>query len=490
MSDNPEEGSISWQRVNVKIAVIGLGKLGAPWAAVLAAKGHDVIGVDTNAAFVSAINQGKAPVSETGLGDLISRNRNRLKATESLHTAVMNSDVTFIVVATPSREDGAFSLQQVEPIVEAIGAVLSQKSAYHLVVMTSTIMPGDTDSRIRPALEKASGRRCGVDFGLCYNPEFIALGTVIRDMLKPDFILIGESDSRAGDQLAEIQRSVCENNPTIVRMNFVNAEITKLTVNAYVTTKISFGNTIARVCEQIPGADAAVVTRAIGMDTRIGPKYLSGAVSFGGPCFPRDNVAFAAMASKAGTRAPLAEATHQFNLDQVTWLKDLACSYLPPGGRVGVLGLTYKPNTDVCTASAGLLLAQKLCEAGVPVTVYDPAGMTAASRDLGDTVHYADSPADCACESDVLVITTAWDVFALLTPPMLKVAVTPTIIDCWRLLDAKQFANTARIVTVGMGPAIQNDETSLTLSTHPRALHGQKNKHTRPAVAAEVRLSA
>ena len=174
-------------------------------------------------------------------------------------------------------------------------------------------MPGSTGGTLLPALEEHSGKKCGTDFGLCYNPEFIALGSVIRDMLNPDMILIGESDARSGEILEELYQGVCESNPRIQRMNFVNAELTKLSVNTFVTTKISYANMLAQVCETLPGADVDVVTSAIGCDTRIGQKYLKGALGYGGPCFPRDNVAFSALARANGAPALLAEATDQLN---------------------------------------------------------------------------------------------------------------------------------------------------------------------------------
>jgi UDPglucose 6-dehydrogenase len=176
-----------------------------------------------------------------------------------------------------------------------IGKALARKNSYHLVVLSSTVMPGATE-KIRQMLEQTSGKRCGEEFGFCYNPEFIALGSVIRDMLNPDMLLIGESDERAGQILAGIYGNVCKSKPVVARMNFVNAELTKLSVNTYVTTKISYANMLAEICEKLPGADADVVTSALGLDSRIGRKYLKGALGYGGPCFPRDNVAFAALA--------------------------------------------------------------------------------------------------------------------------------------------------------------------------------------------------
>jgi UDPglucose 6-dehydrogenase len=271
------------------ISVIGLGKLGSPVAASFAARGFRVIGVDLNKQKIDAINRGVPPVHEPGLKELMRESEGHLSATQNAETAVMDSEATFIVVDTPSEPGGGFSLRYVLATVEAIGKALHMKAGFHLVVLTSTVMPGSTGGKVRASLEHISGKICGEDFGLCYSPEFVALGSVIHDFYFPDFLLIGESHPRAGEMLADIYRRTCKNTPFVARMNFINAEITKLAVNTYITTKISYANMIARLCEKLPEADADVVTSALGLDTRIGPKYLKGAVSYGGPCFPRDN---------------------------------------------------------------------------------------------------------------------------------------------------------------------------------------------------------
>jgi UDPglucose 6-dehydrogenase len=220
----------------MKLSIIGLGKLGSPMAAVMAHKGHTVIGVDLNPAFVAAMQQGRAPVNETGLAEMIHGNRERLSATQSFEEAILGSEITFIIVPTPSGADGTFSVKYVLDAVEQIGAALRKKSEWHLVALCSTVMPGATGGQVLPALEAHSGKKCGVDFGLCYNPEFIALGSVIHDMLNPDMILIGESDARSGSLLEKMYKGMCDSDPRIQRMNFVNAELTKISVNTYVTT--------------------------------------------------------------------------------------------------------------------------------------------------------------------------------------------------------------------------------------------------------------
>jgi UDPglucose 6-dehydrogenase len=303
-----------------------------------------------------------------------------------------------------------------------------------------------------PTLESHSGKKCGVDFGLCYNPEFIALGSVIHDMLNPDFVLVGESDVRSGAVLEEFYKGILDNDAPVVRMNIVNAELTKISVNTFVTTKISYANMLAEVCERIPGCDVDVVTSAIGLDTRIGRKYIKGALGYGGPCFPRDNVAFAHMARSVGAEPTLAEAADAVNWRQVSRLVDLVSSHLPEGGRVGILGLSYKPDTNVVEESQGVKLARSLLSTGVPVVLYDPLAMDNARQVLGDGPTFVSSPQECVQQADVIVITIPWAEFKEIQPADLaRNPGRPVVLDCWRILDGEQFAEVADYVALGLG---------------------------------------
>ena len=270
----------------MKVSVVGLGRLGSPLLAVLASKGFDVIGVDQNPANVAAVRDGRAPVTEPGLQELFNQARSRIHATENTREAVAASDVTFVVVPTPSMADASFSNSYVIAAIEEIGAALRGANRYHLVVITSTVMPGSTGGPLRDILERSAGRRVSEGLGLCYNPEFVALGSVVQDMLHPDLILIGESDAYAGDVLTSVHSAVCENRPPIRRMNLINAEIAKIAVNSFVTTKISFANMISGICERLPDADATTVAAAIGCDSRIGSKYLTPALGLRRSVFP------------------------------------------------------------------------------------------------------------------------------------------------------------------------------------------------------------
>jgi UDPglucose 6-dehydrogenase len=438
---------------NKKLSVIGLGKLGIPLAACFASKGFQVVGVDVDPLKVEAINEGRAPVCEPGLQEMLTVVQERLTATLDVEAAVSASKVTFIVVPTPSEPEGGFSLRCVLPACEAIGRVLRTKSGYHLVVLTSTVMPGSTGGPVRSTLERVSGKSCGQGFGLCFSPEFIALGSVIQDFLNPEFVLIGESDSRSGEILEAIYKDLCENDPPVARMSFINAELAKLAVNTFVTTKITFANTLARICERLPEADVDVVTAVLGLDSRIGRKYLKGAIGYGGPCFPRDNVALVTLARRIGVPAILAEATDRANREEVHRLATLVKSKIPPGGTVGILGLAYKPKTDVVEESQGLLLAQTLLSKSIPVVAYDPAAMSNARQMLNGPISFFESPEACVQAADVVVITTPWEVFECLDPGLLERRSKPrTLIDCWRVLEQERVKAVVDYVALGKGP--------------------------------------
>jgi len=420
--------------MSVKACVIGLGKLGSPLAACLAAKGLTVVGVDNDPRKVDAINLGRALVSEPGLGEMIGQAQGRLTATSDIEQTVAQTDITFIVVSTPSDPAGGFSLRYVEPVCQSIARALAKKSNYHLVCLTSTVMPGTTGGPVREMLENTSGKRMGADFGLCYSPEFIALGSVIRDFLNPDMLLIGQCDTRAGDMLASLYARVCENKPAVARMAFVNAELTKLAVNTYVTTKISYANMLARICERLPGANVDVITSALGLDTRIGPKYLKGAVSYGGPCFPRDNLALAQLAQQLGVPPDLAQTVDRFNRSQISWLADLVQQRTE--NTAGILGLTYKAGTDVVEEAAGFLLAKELASRGVKVVAFDPAYGKNSPPASHENLRFAKNATDCIDASDVVVLATSWPEFdSIPRQQWLSRNHRPrTIIDCWRTL--------------------------------------------------------
>lgn len=424
-----------------KISVVGLGKLGLCIAACFASKGYRVTGVDIDAGKVEKINRGLSPIEETGLAALLRKAKKNLLATQDTEKAVLTSDITFVVVATPSLADGSFSNEYLEKALQAIGLALKKKRSYHLVAVTSTVMPQTVEKVAKFLLEKTSGKKCGRDFGIAYNPEFIALGSVIHDFLNPDFILIGEMSARDGDILEEVYRRTCDNEPRFARMSPVNAEIAKISLNCYVTTKITFANSVAALCERIRGADAHVITSALGLDSRIGSKYIKPGLGYGGPCFPRDNAAFAALARIFETRAKLAEMVDEVNRDQVMRVVGAVKEVLSRNGkgaknaRIAVLGLSYKPNTPVVEDSQALEITRVLAAEGFRISVFDPQAQENAKGVLGEQVRYSKGVTDCLRGADVAVIAVPWQEFRKIDFRKLKRGAA--VLDCWRLLPKR-----------------------------------------------------
>jgi UDPglucose 6-dehydrogenase len=439
--------------MSLTYSIVGLGKLGASMAAAIAYRGFDVIGVDINQRAVDLINEGHAPVQETQLEEMIASNRERLRATLNHRDAILHSDITFVIVPTPSNEHGAFSLQYAKWAFREIGRALIEKNDYHNVVLTSTVLPGSTRYGLLPILEQASGKACGPDFGLCYSPEFIALGSVIHDFLNPDLTLVGEFDQRAGSQLEASYSEIMENRPPCKRMTIENAELTKIALNTYVTTKITFANMMADLCQRIPGGDVDIVSNALGMDTRIGRKYLTGALGYGGPCFPRDNLALGFIARALESEAPLAETTDRMNRHLADKLADFLGSLIKSRDTVAVLGLAYKPYSHVVEESQGIYLARALAASGVRVVGYDPLANEMARIELTDKAVILEDVSSCLQQADAIVITTPDPEFRALQPTDFPKKDPPVVVyDCWRILREKlESSSHVRYIPLGVG---------------------------------------
>jgi UDPglucose 6-dehydrogenase len=440
------------------IAVVGLGKLGLCTAACFASMGHRVIGVEKDLHFTEQLRARRCPIKETGLEELLSKSWDNLIITADVRQAVQCSEITLIVVPTPSKPDGKFTNKYVKTVLKTVGAALKQNSKFSVIDVVSTVMPGSSDRTFMPLLEELSSKVCGRDFGLVYNPEFIALGSVIRDFMNPDMVLIGASDKRSADLVKQLYVSTCQNQPYIATMSLLNAEITKLSLNCFVTMKISFANAVSRICQSCAGADVDVVTHALGCDKRISPLYLRGGLSYGGACFPRDTAAFIALSKQCGCEAELVKAVQKTNEQHNRYLSELVLSHVDPvrnsiepepvsrkgnisngvdpgvSGTVSVLGLAFKPGTPVIVESPAIKLIDSLLQRGIEVTVYDPLAMENTRGVFGDRISYAASVEDCISKSSVCVITTQEDEFKQIDETYI-VNERMVIIDCWRILD-------------------------------------------------------
>ncbi len=425
----------------MNISSIGLGKLGLCSAACFASKGHHVSGVDSSGQHIDALNRGQCPIDEPGLSVLLDGCRQHMEFTVDGGYSVQNSDMTLITVPTPSNPDGRFSNAYVETVLDRIAPALKAKKTFHIIGIVSTVMPRTCEYVFKPTLEKLTGKICGRDFGLIYNPEFVALGSVIHDSLHPDMLLIGASDDRSAQAAEELYASVVESHPHVAHMNLTNAEITKLSLNCYVTMKISFTNELAAVCERIPGADVDVVTSAIGADSRVGRKYLKGGLGFGGPCFPRDNLAFQRCAEDAGAQVHISPNVVKVNTETVNRLFAMISEHAPSGSTVALLGLSYKPGTHVVEESQPVTLAGRLLDAGYVVRMHDPKAAEGASEMLQGRGVYCDDPYDVVSDASVVVMLTNWPEYGRLDIKRLekRAGSSPLLIDCWRTHKSVSF---------------------------------------------------
>jgi len=393
-----------------KLSVVGLGKLGACMAATFAQRGFHVVGVDISAEAARKLNAGQPPVDEPLLAETITAGRKRLSASTNAADAA-ETDASFFIVPSPSLPDGSFSneflMRAMQPVAQAVRAAGKKN---HLFVLSSTTTPGACRQIIIPMLEQQLGGKCGKDFGFCYNPEFIALGNVVRGLLEPDMVLIGESDKRSGDLLAGLYRKFNTNRPKIARMSITSAELTKISVNSYITAKISFTNQLRMIAERYADTNIHEILDAIGADSRINHKYLRAGLSYGGPCFPRDNRLIAYAAKEVGLSAPLAEATDAVNEMAKDQLAQQALACTKPGDTVAVLGTSYRTGTYIVEESAGLHIAQSLKRHGCRVVVHDYASTPQNSPSLLE-FEYLTDPAKLKNEKRLkaVLICCPWD---------------------------------------------------------------------------------
>jgi UDPglucose 6-dehydrogenase len=411
----------------MNVGVIGLGKLGLPLLALLANANHKVMGFDTSHHLIDLLRKQVCPYPEPGLIDLLISGQHNIEYTSEIDILVKESDVCMIIVPTPSQINGEFENSIILNVCEEIGNSLRKTPKQFTVDIVSTVMPGSCDGKIRETLENFSGLAIGEQLGLCYNPEFIALGSVIRDMQYPDMQLLGANSPKHAEQVEILLRSISCVEVPIRRMSLIEAELVKISVNNFVTMKIAFANMLGEVAAKLGNLDIDVITDAIGLDSRIGKKYLKAGTPFGGPCFPRDTKALSALLHNHGIRNALPRTVDQANSEHRGYLRDVIATRAR-AKKVGVLGLSYKPNTPVFEESPGVNLLKDLEDCGLEVFGWDPL-VKSDTEGLGE-VKIIDSFEDFIEKSDLIVISRPIpDVERNLTA---KLEGKIEVIDLWR----------------------------------------------------------
>jgi UDPglucose 6-dehydrogenase len=431
----------------MRVTMIGAGYVGLVSGTCFADFGHDVTCIDTDTARVAALNRGEIPIFEPGLSDLVEANVRQGRLSFAVEaSAVREADAVFIAVGTPSRRgDGHADLSFVYDAVREIAPLLSRSA----VVVTKSTVPVGTGDEVERILRE---KRPDVPVAVVSNPEFLREGAAIQDFKHPDRIVVGTDDPRAREGLAEIYRPLYLNAQPIIYVSRRTAELIKYAANAFLATKISFINEIADLCESV-GADVQEVARGMGLDNRIGSKFLHPGPGFGGSCFPKDTTALLKTAQDYGVALRIVEAVSTVNEQRKRAMARKVVAALGGsvrGKTVAVLGLTFKPNTDDIRDSPSIPLIIALQDLGAAVRAYDPAGMEQAKPKL-ETVTYCNSAYAAAEGADAVVIATEWEQFRALDLARLKsVMARPLIVDLRNIyrVDEMKRAN-FRYVAVG-----------------------------------------
>jgi UDPglucose 6-dehydrogenase len=456
----------------MRVAIIGTGYVGLTTGVTLAYVGHEVTCVDVDAHKLEKLRHGQAPIYEPGLEELLALVRERMHFTEDYAQAIPQADVVFIAVGTPSLPDGNPDLQYLRQAAHSVGAHLGP--GFTVVVNKSTVPIGSgnwVESLVQEAYATRNGHKPQGQFAVASNPEFLREGSAIHDSLYPDRVVVGAEDQRALEVLYTLYRPILEQTFTppsfiprpeglqavpFIATDLTSAELIKYSANAFLALKVSFINEIAGLAERV-GADVTQIAKGIGLDVRIGTRFLQAGIGWGGSCFGKDTAALIATARDYGLSMPIVAAAREVNYRQRERIveKLLAELKILKGRTIGLLGLAFKPNTDDLRDAPALDIARRLIERGVRVRVHDPVAMERARREHPHlALHYCETPEQVAEEADALVLVTEWAMYREL--PWEEIARRmrrAVLVDGRNFLDRAQMAALGfRYVGIGLNP--------------------------------------
>ena len=394
----------------MNISIVGTGYVGLVSGACFAKLGHKVICVDIDEEKVEKINNGISPIFEKDLEEILQKNIDLIHATTSYKKAIQNSEITFICVGTPSKENGDIDLKYVDQALKEIGLELKNKDNFHSVVIKSTVVPGTTQNHVLPLLEQASDKKVGKDFGLGMNPEFLREGVAVDDFLHPDRVVNGCHDNETKKLLTSLYKDF---SCPIITTSLTISEMIKYASNCYLATKISFINEIGNICKELD-IDVYDVADGMGLDKRIERSFLNAGIGWGGSCFPKDTKALCSWAEKENIPSTLIKSVITVNDEQPLQLIKILKKHIPDlkEKKIGVLGLAFKPNTDDIRESRSIPLIKALLSEGAKIKTYDPKGMENFQKIFPDITYCKDAKE--TLNADGVIIATAWEEFKLL----------------------------------------------------------------------------
>jgi UDPglucose 6-dehydrogenase len=437
----------------MKITVVGTGYVGLVSGACFAEVGIHVVCIDVDLPKIEGLKQGVMPIYEPGLEEIVKRNhaQGRLEFGTDLGTAIQGSELVFIAVGTPPGEDGSADLKYVLAVADEIGQHLSE----YIVVATKSTVPVGTGEKVRQTIQNALDKRnVDLPFAVASNPEFLKEGAAVDDFMKPDRIVIGVNDERAEEVMKRLYKPFQLNGDRMIFMDIPSAEMTKYAANAMLATKISFMNDIANLCERV-GANANMVRKGIGSDSRIGNKFIYPGVGYGGSCFPKDVKAIIRTGSQFGYELRLLQAVETVNEYQKQVIVHKVVSHFGDdlsGLTFAIWGLSFKPNTDDMREAPSVVIIQELLSRGGKVKAFDPVAMVEAKHlYLGDTVEYALSAYDACVDADALVLVTEWNEFRIPSWEVLSKLLKRKVVFDGRNLYDKEYLKDAGFDYFGIG---------------------------------------
>ena len=427
----------------MNIAIVGTGYVGLVSGTCFAEMGVNVTCVDVDSNKINSLLEGKVPIYEPGLDEMVLRNRRegRLHFTTDLASVLDKVEIVFSAVGTPPDEDGSADLSYVLEVARTVGRNMNR----YLVLVTKSTVPVGTARKVKAAIQEELDRRgADIPFDVASNPEFLKEGAAIKDFMSPDRVVVGVESEKAKELMARLYRPFLLNNFRVIFTDIPSAEMIKYAANSMLATRISFMNDIANLCELV-GADVNMVRKGIGADTRIGTKFLYPGCGYGGSCFPKDVKALIRTAEKAGYTMRVLKAVEEVNERQKTVLFRKLEHYYGgalKGKTVAVWGLAFKPETDDMREATSLVTIRLLLEAGCRVRVYDPVAMNECNRRIGNAVEYAADMYDATLNADALLLLTEWKQFRLPSWGVIKKSMNrPLVIDGRNIYDAQEMKN-------------------------------------------------
>lgn len=426
----------------MNVAIVGTGYVGLVSGTCFAEMGANVICVDVNKQKIEDLQNGRIPIYEPGLDEMVLRNyrEGRLKFTTDLSSCLNDVEIVFSAVGTPPDEDGSADLRYVLEVARTIGTYMNK----YLLVVTKSTVPVGTAKKVKAAIqEELDKRHVKIEFDVASNPEFLKEGAAIKDFMSPDRVVVGVESERAKELMTKLYRPFLLNNFRVIFTDIPSAEMIKYAANSMLATRISFMNDIANLCELV-GADVNMVRKGIGADSRIGNKFLYPGCGYGGSCFPKDVKALIKTAELNGYDMRVLRAVEEVNEHQKSILFEKLQRFFENhlnGKTIAIWGLSFKPETDDMREATSLIMIKNLLQAGCHVKVYDPIAMDECKRRIGEVVEYAPDMYDAVLDADALVLLTEWKQFRMPSWGVIKKAMKqPVVFDGRNIYDVQEMS--------------------------------------------------